>query len=127
MNVHHAAWGCPVPGILQWNPPGGAVSSGHMTTFSRRRIGRPSRSDEMPWRSASWTISALVLRAGLGEDAEDVGLYRAPGQEHALAMPDVESPLATKTAILTSVRVSASRPETMRGPCRPGKTVLAAR
>jgi hypothetical protein len=41
--------------------------------------------------------------------------------------PDVESPLATKTAILTSVSVSASRPETMRGPGRPGKTVLAVR
>jgi hypothetical protein len=114
-------------GILQWNPPGGAVSSGHMTTLSRRRIGRPSRSGEMPWtaprgRSPPWFFAPSLVR-----DAGDVGLYRAPGQEHALAMSDVESPLATKTAILTSVSVSASRPETMRGPGRPGKTVLAVR
>ena len=33
-----------------------------------------------------------------------------------LATSDVESPPATKAAILTSVSVSASRPQTMRGP-----------
>ena len=27
MSVHYAAWLCQVPGILQWNPLGGAVSS----------------------------------------------------------------------------------------------------
>jgi sugar phosphate isomerase/epimerase len=33
-------------GILQWNPLGGAVSSGQMTTLSRRCTSRPSRSGE---------------------------------------------------------------------------------
>ena len=35
------------------------------------------------------------------------------------AMSDVESPLATRAAILTSVEVSASQPEVARGPRRP--------
>jgi hypothetical protein len=119
VSVHHAAWLCPVPGILQWNPLGGAVSSGHMTTLSRLCTGRPSRSGEMPPAQRLTGDLHPALRAELGEDAGDVGLDNPPGQEHVPAMSDVESPPAIKAAILTSAGVSASRPETMRGPCRP--------
>src|SRR5271169_6230686 len=41
-----------------------------------------------------------------------------------LAMSDVESPPATKAAILTSASVSASRPETPRGPVPAAHVVI---
>ena len=78
------------------------MSSGHMTTLSRRCIGRPSRSGEMPRRSASRTISTrLVAPSSVRMREIEVRTVRRD-KNRPLAMSDVESPLATKATILTS-------------------------
>jgi hypothetical protein len=85
-----------------------------MTTLPRRCTGQPSRTGEMPRRTASPTIPTRLVAPSLVKMREMQVCTVHRDKNTPLAMPDDESPPATKAAILTSVSVSTSPPQTIR-------------
>jgi len=96
---------------------GGRVERGRCRRCRRAPSGRSYA--EIPWCRASRTMSTRPFAPSLASMCEMWVCTVRRDKNMPRAMSDVESPLATRPAILSSVGVSASQPEAGRGPRRP--------